>query len=483
MNPASVKRTCLAVAGLLLLIWNSSGMAVAEDAPAATISVSGTRWGTSMCYIGATEGSARFDVEDLRNAGINTYRIYGGMSRWEQRDDDGVFGSPSIADIKKSPDVINWSWWDQAMTQPPGGSDYSWTHADHVWQGSASELFRHLQAAGIRTVLTLRNVDDRGNPEWARTHLNPPTTEAARNEWWAHVFATVYWLNVRHDYRVDDFEIHNEPDNSGQGWRGTRAEYEAFAQLTADAIRYVYRTYLPGGHPAIYAPVSLEGSDWPASMMKNVPDAFDSVAIHNYEWYVQGYVSQVRSWMHASGFAGAPLWLSEWGADEPWYTAPHTGVDLIGSNLIRLSSPGSYVDGSHLFPFYDWGGDPDVPRTQFQGLINRAGERRTSFYGLRIATRALRGCRPTYQSTTSEANLTAITTKDGSGTVYLLVTNASETTSYLATVDLSALKTTGEGQEWRYDATHHDGLVGTPVLTAGHVTAWLPTTSTVLLKF
>jgi hypothetical protein len=483
MNPASVKRTCLAVAGLLLLIWNSSGMAVAEDAPAATISVSGTRWGTSMCYIGATEGSARFDVEDLRNAGINTYRIYGGMSRWEQRDDDGVFGSPSIADIKKSPDVINWSWWDQAMTQPPGGSDYSWTHADHVWQGSASELFRHLQAAGIRTVLTLRNVDDRGNPEWARTHLNPPTTEAARNEWWAHVFATVYWLNVRHDYRVDDFEIHNEPDNSGQGWRGTRAEYEAFAQLTADAIRYVYRTYLPGGHPAIYAPVSLEGSDWPASMMKNVPDAFDSVAIHNYEWCVQGYVSQVRSWMHASGFAGAPLWLSEWGADEPWYTAPHTGVDLIGSNLIRLSSPGSYVDGSHLFPFYDWGGDPDVPRTQFQGLINRAGERRTSFYGLRIATRALRGCRPTYQSTTSEANLTAITTKDGSGTVYLLVTNASETTSYLATVDLSALKTTGEGQEWRYDATHHDGLVGTPVLTAGHVTAWLPTTSTVLLKF
>jgi hypothetical protein len=483
MNPASVKRTCLAVAGLLLLIWNSSGMAVAEDAPAATISVSGTRWGTSMCYIGATEGSARFDVEDLRNAGINTYRIYGGMSRWEQRDDDGVFGSPSIADIKKSPDVINWSWWDQAMTQPPGGSDYSWTHADHVWQGSASELFRHLQAAGIRTVLTLRNVDDRGNPEWARTHLNPPTTEAARNEWWAHVFATVYWLNVRHDYRVDDFEIHNEPDNSGQGWRGTRAEYEAFAQLTADAIRYVYRTYLPGRHPAIYAPVSLEGSDWPASMMKNVPDAFDSVDIHTYSWSAQGYVSQVRAWMHASGFAGAPLWLSEWGADEPWYTAPRAGVDLIGSNLIRLSSPGSYVDGSHLFPFYDWGGDPDVPRTQFQGLINRAGERRTSFYGLRIATRALRGCRPTYQSTTSEANLTAITTKDGSGTVYLLVTNASETTSYLATVDLSALKTTGEGQEWRYDATHHDGLVGTPVLTAGHVTAWLPTTSTVLLKF
>jgi hypothetical protein len=461
MKQASVQSTCLAVAGLLLLLSNSSGIAAAEEAPAAMISVSGTRWGTSMCYIGATEGNARFDLKDLRDAGINTYRIYGGMSRWEPQDDDGVFGAPSIAAIKQDPQVINWSWWDQAMTTPPGGSDYRWTHAEQVWHGSASEMFRELKAAGIRTVLTLRNVDNYGNPEWARTHLNPPNTEAARDEWWAHVFATVYWLNVRNDYGVDDFEIHNEPDNPGQGWRGTRAEYEEFAKLTADAIRHVYRTYLPDRTPAIYAPVT--GADWPESMLRHVPEAFDSVDVHDYTWYAQGYVAQVRAWMHANGFAGAPLWLSEWGAYEPWYTAPRTGVDLIGSNLIRLSSPGSYVDGSHLFPFYDWVGDPDVPWTQFQGLINRAGERRTSFYGLRIATRALQGCRPTYQSTTSDANLTAITTTEGSGAVYLLVTNASETTSYIATVDLSALKTTGEGQEWRYDATHDDVLVGTPV--------------------
>jgi hypothetical protein len=481
MKQASVKRTCLAVAGTLLLLSSSSGMAAAEDAPAATISVSGTRWGTSMCYIGATEGSARFDIEDLRDAGINTYRIYGGMSRWEPQDDDGVFGAPSIADIKKNPQVINWSWWDKAMTTLPGGSDYSWTNADHVWHGSASEMFGHLKAAGIRTVLTLRNVDNYGNPEWARTQLNPPKTEAARNEWWEHVFATVYWLNVRNDYRVDDFEIHNEPDNYSQGWGGTRAEYEEFAKLTADAIRHVYRTYLPGRHPSIYAPVT--GSDWAESMMLNVPDAFDSVDIHSYTWDAQGDVLQVRSWMNANGFAGAPLWLSEWGTDEPWYTAPLTGVDLIGSNLIRLSSPGSYVNGSHLFPFYDWGGDPDVPWTQFQGLINREGERLTSFYGLRIATRALQGCRPTYQSTTSDVNLTAITTKDGSGSVYLLVTNASETTSYIATVELSALKKTGEGEEWLYDATHNDVLVGKPVLTDGHATVSLPATSTVLLKF
>src|SRR5919109_1222643 len=167
MKHASVQRTCLAVVYSLLLLSSSSAMAAAEEAPAATISVSGTRWGTSMCYIGATEGNARFDIEDLRDAGINTYRIYGGMSRWEQEDDDSAFGVPSIADIKKNPEVINWSWWDEAMTKPPGGSDYSWTNADNVWQGSASEMFRDLKEAGIRTVLTLRNVDNYGKREWA----------------------------------------------------------------------------------------------------------------------------------------------------------------------------------------------------------------------------------------------------------------------------------------------------------------------------
>ena len=68
-------------------------------AASATITVSGTPWGTSTCYIGATEGNVRFNIADLQDAGMNTSRIYGGMSRWEAQDDDGVFGSPSIAEI------------------------------------------------------------------------------------------------------------------------------------------------------------------------------------------------------------------------------------------------------------------------------------------------------------------------------------------------------------------------------------------------
>ena len=49
-------------------------------AASATITVSGTPWGLSTCYIGATEGNVRFNIADLQAAGINTYRVYGGMS-------------------------------------------------------------------------------------------------------------------------------------------------------------------------------------------------------------------------------------------------------------------------------------------------------------------------------------------------------------------------------------------------------------------
>ena len=74
-----------------------------------TITVSGTQWGISACYLGATEGNVRFNAADITGAGMNTYRVYGGMSRWEAQDDDGVYGSPSIAQIKANVNVIPWA--------------------------------------------------------------------------------------------------------------------------------------------------------------------------------------------------------------------------------------------------------------------------------------------------------------------------------------------------------------------------------------
>jgi len=94
-----------------------------------------------------------------------------------------------------------------------------------------------LRHHGIRAVVTLRNVDDQGQPTWA-TRLNPPQTAEDWNEWWEHVFATVYWVNVRNRLEVYDWQVLNEPDSSRQqGWGGTLQDYFVFTQVTNDAIQ------------------------------------------------------------------------------------------------------------------------------------------------------------------------------------------------------------------------------------------------------
>ena len=224
------------------IVLSEGAINPAHAASSATISVSGTQWGVSTAYIGATEGNVRFNTADMSDLGINTYRIYGGMSRWEWQDPYSTYGTPTIDQIKANPSVINWTWWDNAMTNPPNGSDYWWSNGPTLWQGNARTIFANLQSAGIRPVVTVRNRDNNGNPAWAP---NPPVTANDWNVWWGHVFSTVYWLNVRNNYNVNDFEIHNEPNNSSQGWGGTESQYFTFAQYTHDAVSYVFNTYLP----------------------------------------------------------------------------------------------------------------------------------------------------------------------------------------------------------------------------------------------
>ena len=138
----------------------------------------------------------------------------------EEEDDDGIYGVPSIAQIKANPDLIPWEHWDTVMSSPFNGSDYSFSGVpEDTWQENARTIFETLKQVHICPVVTIQNSDPRWNPDWA-LQLNPPRTEADWNEWWEHVFATVYWLNVRNDYQVDDWEIHNEPDNRQQGWGG-----------------------------------------------------------------------------------------------------------------------------------------------------------------------------------------------------------------------------------------------------------------------
>jgi hypothetical protein len=104
------------------------------------------------------------------------------------------------------------------------------------------------------------------------------------------------------------------------------------------------------------------------------------------------------------------------------------------------------------------------------------------YYAVRLANRGLVGCRPTFQSTSNNSSVLAITTRDTAGAYYLLVTNAS---NKAVTVDanLSALLTTSSSRTvWEFSAANHDVVVGNPPMSAGHVTLNLPATSAQLLK-
>lgn len=442
-----------------------------------TIKIYGTPWGNSTRYIGAVEGNRNFDIADLQDLGINTYRIYGGISRWEAKDDDGVYGWPSIAEIKANPNIVNWAWWDNVMTNPPKGSDYWWSESrDTVWQGNARTIFSKLKQASIRPVLTIRNVDSSSNPSWA-LKLNPPRTEADWDEWWEHVFATVYWLNIRNDYRVDDFEIHNEPDNREQGWGGNQAEYFELVKVAKDAIDYVYRKYLPSRAYHVHAPVTTGDSLWPLDALQQIPVEFNSINIHDYASDISVYTRQIHSWMNRTGHANFPLWLGEWGTYQTGYDDLPFAINLI-KNLIRGSQPGNnYIYGSHIFSLYDWGN-----QEQYRGLVGAKGKRRISYYAFRMGTRALQGGRSTFFTLTSNANLMAIATKDSDGYVYLLAVN-SEKEPCTVKADLSALMTSGLGTMWEFSSKLMDEIAANLTLNDGHVIFDIPVNTAILIKF
>jgi hypothetical protein len=326
--PVRSSRRLPAVVAALATVALAAG-AETTASPVAAVLVSGTQWGVSTCYIGATEGNVRFDAADILGAGMNTYRVYGGMSRWEQEDDDGVYGSPSIAEIQADAKVIDWAWWDTAMTSPPNGSDY----------------------------------------------------------------------------------------------------YFELVRSTKDAIDFVYRSY---------------------------PDAATT--------------STPRSRV-AIGFR------------LPW-TRWATPSTRLTSTTIRATSPprrGSTTPGwTRAATAITRSGSASGRR---EGLVDRDGNRRSSYYAMRLANRALVGCRPTYQATTSDTRLLAIATTDETGAVYVLVANSNVKRPVTVDLDLSALRASGTGTQWQYDAQHPDVVVGNPSLLNGPVTFTIPGTAAMLLKF
>jgi hypothetical protein len=428
----------------LAIALATSSLATPTPTRVASVQIDNQVLGVSSHYIGTCEGNVNFNRNDLIDLGVNTYRIYGGMSRWEPEDDDGIYGLPTIAQIKANPGIIPWQRWDNLMAHPPMDSDYAFSGTPtDLWQGSAQTIFSTLKQALIRPVVTIRNSDPGWQPNWA-LQLNPPRTEGDWNEWWEHVFATVYWLNVRHDYQVDDWEIHNEPDNRQQGWGGNQQDYFKLVEVAQDAIAHVYSTYLPGRTFHLHAPITVGGSHWPADALASIPKAFDTMNFHTYAADVAADVRQVRSWIQAADREPMPLWLGEWGNYTGGYDDLEFSLNLI-KNLIHMSQPGdTYVDGSHLFSLYDWGRKGD-----FKGLIDAEGDRRLSYYALRLGIRALQGGHPVLHSLVSNPNLTVIATQvDPDHLAVLMVNDLPQTIP--ADLDFSAFATAGQVKLWEF---------------------------------
>jgi hypothetical protein len=181
------------------------------------------------------------------------------------------------------------------------------------------------------------------------------------------------------------------------------------------------------------------------------------------------------------GCGSYPLCISEWCSYRTDYNTASFCVNNQINNIIRGCRPGNeHLDVSHLFTFYEWDGFTGGFQN-FTGLINRDGKH-LGYYAMRIVCRGLNGARPTYQSTCSSTYMTAMTAKDSAGKYYLIVTNNSAG-ALSVNANLSALISSGTGTMWQFDATHNDVIVGSPALSAGHVTFTLPANSAILLKF
>lgn len=461
---------------IVILCLLTGTMSVSAPLKSATVVVSGTINGLTEEDIGAVEGPCRFDITELADLGITNYRMYSGMARLEPEDDDGVYGSPSIAEIKADPNVINWAFWDNIMTydntyfwasggNPPfEGDPPAWAPVSFV------DIVGALNANGIKPVLTLRNVNNFGDPEWAP---NPPTTTEDRNEWWEHVFAVVYWLNVRENYQVYDFQVHNEPNNSGQGWGGTIEDYYEFVKVTHDAIDYVFTTYLPGETYHVYAPVS-NNTSWVRDCLINVDPYFDVVDWHRYgdptsqTIQIHEYIRTYNSDNYIERIC-----LSEWGTYRGKYDSVGNAINW-AHQLMEHSLPGdNRLDISQIFCFYDW-------NNTMTGLIDKDGNKTETYYAFRLMIRGLQGAKDTYATSTSDTNIEVISSK-GANYLNIIAFNTTNFT-YNIEADVSAHIGSGIANVWEYGETNKDVLVATPSISNGLFTFSVPASGIVLAQ-
>lgn len=72
--------------------------------------------GVSTQYMGVTVVPKLYDFNVFKDLGINTNRIFSNMEDFEPVDDNGIYGKPSIDEVKGNIDIIPWTTWDNAIS-------------------------------------------------------------------------------------------------------------------------------------------------------------------------------------------------------------------------------------------------------------------------------------------------------------------------------------------------------------------------------
>ncbi len=462
--PHRPRRTarCACAAFLVALSTSAASPAEAQQPAAASVKVGARQVGVSTRYIGV---GYSYDEAGYAEGGFNTVFLGDSIEKWEPVNDTPTYGALTPDAVKRDPTVVPWAVWDGTL-----GS----TRWRAIWEST--------KARGVRVVIGLRNQYRQTN--WS---ANPPKVQADFDEWWEHVFALAYWLNVRNDYRVDDYQVLNEPDlpgikPPGEGWMGTEAEYLAVVAVTRDALDHVYKTFLPDRRPTLLGPgvsfpaartppapdgvaLGLEGY-WIKDLLKHAGPAIDAVSYHHYasaSGLSSNIVAPVKSWVQSAGRPQLPLWITEWGGKTA--TVPE-GVDAI-RQLMVMSRPASYVTGSHYFVW---------------GTLSSGGQRSTIFHALRLATTALQGAKPTLETTATGEGIDAIATRGEGGALNLLVTNTGAGPASVAVDVAAALPRVGRARLLRYDVGHGAAEQVEAPFTALRGTLELPAPGAALLQ-
>ena len=476
---------------VVLLLTTLLTTATASNPPGtlsqdAWIAVSKSVIGKTTQYIGATEGGF-FDIDDLADCGITTYRIWIGMSDVEYCDDNDPrgydwgcdqtgntqYGLPISDTIKADPDTIDWEGWDVHINDP----SYRW-RTGYNPDTALGDMVGLLMEKNILPVLCLRNRDQFDWPDWAP---EPAFDEDAVNEWWQYCFAVAYWFNVRHDLGVTHFEIHNEPDLSAQGWHGSQAQYVTLIQVARDAIRAA--NDIAGINTVILAPVESQ-SPFPRtySYFAGVFDDADTeIDAADFHWYhmngtyplsdLDAAIDDVATQLAAHNPDGVlePLWVSEFGN----FSSPckYDTIDealLTARQLLLFSREG--VQGVHIFPFYDWG--------TTCGLVNGNGSKTETYYAYRLMARALAGGKDRLDVAVAGLGDDVMVTRDFHN-IYVIVFDGDGTID----VDLSAVGVdVGTATIREYSSTRKDEIVGTATISSGRFSFAAPSAGVTVVE-